>query len=460
MFLLGLGVAVAQQPPDPPEEPPGLALEDWMVSFLDADPSLVEAAALLSAASSRSAAARTRQQTDLFASPSLGGGLDVIGQTTVPFASAAEASVGVQRTDAQGRSLIASVSAATRLPTFLQGPSIGGNLAGRIPLRGNVGGRLWTLEAEVAELDTERASHAQEATARARCFLGVELYVIAASLQRQAQVYGEFVAAKEDSVERTRRDVRRGLLRRLELLTAQTDLSQTRTEQLRLAQLRDQALASLAAWLGAAPERLDGARLEGWDAPALEPVDHPLALALGAQREQRRAEAAVVDQRYRGEIALVPELAAVHQGGVLDASGAAVAFTEVAVGVSLDVGVPLAVPRRAHELDALSATADAHDAAAGEIVRQIREDAGVARAALDGLERRLELIEARLALIDEQVEAAWGEFLQGRLEYQDWAQHYALYQSTRLEGVALELERDQARLALASVQGALPGVCR
>ncbi len=99
-------------------------------------------------------------------------------------------------------------------------------------------------------------------------------------------------------------------------------------------------------------------------------------------------------------------------------------------------------------------------AAADEVARQLIEDTGRQEAVLAGTRDRLALAASRQQLLEEQVEAAWGEFSRGRLEYQDWAQHYALYQSTRTEIVALQLQHDQARLSLAALRGALPQVCR
>ncbi len=437
----------------------GLTLGAWMAAFLAADPSLVQAEKQVRAAAGRAEAARTRQQTDLFATPSVGGGVDVFAGGAQPFVSGGEVALGVSRTTGTGTTLTAAVSGASRIPTVLQGPSAGATLSARVPLRGNRGGLLWQREAEVLEREAARSAHAQRAVLRQRCFLGAELLVVTASLQQQASVYAEFVQAKQDSVARTARDVRRGLLRRLELLTAQTDLSQTQAEEQRLVQLRDEALASLGTWLPAAPDRVAEVTVEGWDAAALSASEHPLALAELAQRDRAAAEAALVDRRFKGDVDLVPTVNGLYQQS-LDVTGAPVTFTEVAAGLTLDVAVPLRAPRRSMQVQAELDQASASEAAAAEVVRGLAEAVARGQATLAGVERRRGLVADRLDLIEAQQRSAWSEFLQGRLEYQDWAQHFALYQSTRLEAVQLALERDLARLGVASARGALPGVCQ
>lgn len=434
-----------------------LTMDAWLQAFLDADPSLREAELRVAAAEHSAEGALNRQQTVLLASPRVGGGVAIVGDTAGGFGTGSETALGIQRTGPAGRSVTATVSGSVREPELLQGPSAAAQVAGRIPLRDNAAGKLWALEARVAALQSEGQAWTSEAVRRERCFLGSELFVVAAALQDQTDVYGDFVEVKEASVARTERDVRRGMLRPLELLTARTDLSQTTTDQLALAQRRDEARAVLAAWLPEVPERLAPPELEGWTDGVLD--EQPSVQALLSSAESRAADAEATLRRYQGRVDLVPDAYAAVQTGLLDTTGAPVSASEVGAGVAVEVEVPLRVPRRDHEVAALQAAERADRAAADEARRAFSEQRLRAEAAIVGLKGRAEALDARLELAQEQVDAAWQEFLAGRIEYQDWAQHYALLQSTRLERVQLDLDVQLATLTVARATAALPAAC-
>ena len=276
------------------------------------------------------------------------------------------------------------------------------------------------------------------------------------SLGQQVDVFDEFLERKEAARRATARDVARGMLHRLELLTAESELDATRSRRLALQVQATEARAVLATWqdpsdqtrpLADPTESLAsvGLALEGESVRPLN--EHPASLALASQAEARQLDAEWLEEDWRTSVDLVPYLGASTLQGLQ---------AGVALSVSFSALAPRADPQIGERL-ALASQLNAREAA---VLRDLAERRARAKVAREGAVAQLDLNEERLATIEKQVSSAWGQYQGGRIELQDYLQHYALYEQARLESVRLTLVRDLAVLELAALHLDAPEACR
>ncbi len=459
--LLALS-AQAQEPeqtPDPASapEPVPLTLDDFLAAFSLRDAELQVANWGTQRASLARQVADSPEQLDLYASPRLGGaalspGLGTVagevgaGVAGLSWHSPTGATAGVE-----GHGSLYAPGASSLLAS-----EAGINAWWAMPLGRNSQGRLNTLAIQSATQNEAAAQQLQEAARVERCWAATGGYLQAWNLEQQVAVYDEFLQRKESARKATARDVARGMLHRLELLTAESELAATRSRRQALQVQADQARAVLATWQDPAdqarplsdPSESLSQVLTQLDSEAARPLsDHPAALAFTSQAGARRLDAEWLREDWRTTIDLVPY------------AGAST-LTGIQAGLALSVTYNAIAPRAEPQIAGILAEASLLDARQAAVLRDLAELEARALVAHEGALAQLALNEERLATIQKQVRSAWGQYQDGRIELQDYLQHYALYEQARLESLQLALARDLAVLSLASLHLDAPEGCQ
>ena len=257
------------------------------------------------------------------------------------------------------------------------------------------------------------------------------------------------------------------MVQRLDYLSAQSDLVRAQRRREVLAGRLESALASLASFLEQRPDVLADPRpslselLPEPGAPEPASLDaHPSVQASGQVREARLAESVWVEQRYKPQVELGPEVQVGTQSHQLDPTLQETQSLSVSGGVAMHLTVPVSAPARHYEQSILHEQAELAQADTDETLRSLSERRDRALAQIQSAEEGAALVQAQLELIDAQVREAWSRFLSGRLEYQDYLLHYSQYEEARLAALELELAALQARIVLAELVAPLPEICR
>ncbi len=260
-------LAQTSEEPEAPA-PSVLALEGWVQSFREADPVLREAALRTALAALAVEQSETPQHTDL--SLAAGASADIwawsSGGEPIPQAHIDLDSVRLSAQNRLGQRWEVTGSGRIGVPGSI---GLGGSSAALggafyASVLGNHQGKLHVLESRYLSLDRDAAGTRQSDVERQRCWLAAELYVVAWSLQEQVRLFSELMETRQQNVQQTERDYRRGMVPRLDLLTAQSDVLGAQGEQQALTARLERALAALASFLETTPDRLlaPGAALE------------------------------------------------------------------------------------------------------------------------------------------------------------------------------------------------------
>ena len=94
-----------------------------------------------------------------------------------------------------------------------------------------------------------------------------------------------------------------------------------------------------------------------------------------------------------------------------------------------------------------------------ELIRSLQALATTAQVAIDAADAQLALNEEKLEIIKTQISEARGMYRQGRLEFQDFLQHWAAFEQVRFQQLDLLRVRWLAQLELVRVLGPTPSMC-
>jgi hypothetical protein len=450
-------LCVTARAQETPAEPQPLSIDDFLGAFAARDADLQIAAWGTQRAGLARQSAEAPDQLVLYAAPQVAGlgwapGLSTVaGNLGSGVAGLAWQGAGGSSAGVEGYGSVYAPGA-----TNILAADAGIDAWWAFSLGRNSQGRLYSLAAEAAGYDEVAAIELQHAARSERCWAASRAYVQTWNLSQQVAAFDEFLDKKETARKATARDVSRGMLHRLSLLTAESELASTRSRRLALQIQADQARAALATWqapqdqdrpLGDPSDALAAIQVALGDESVRPLVEHPAAMALARQAQARRLDAEWQREDWRTTVDVVPYAGASTSAGLQ---------TGVALSVSFNAIAPRAEPQIAEVL-ALASQLDAQQAG---VLRTLAEREARAQVARDGAAAQLVLNEERQALIQRQVSSAWGQYRDGRIELQDYLQHYALYEQARLESVQLTLVRDLAVIELAALHLDAPEACQ
>lgn len=439
----------------------------FLAVFTRVDPEVVLAELAVNQAHSALAESLDRQTLDVVARLPVGAGYarqprGAGQEVTGSFGTISGAEAGLQYGDGWGGQ--AELGAYTGLTTRpnVAGAQTGGVRAGyRLPLLRNRFGRLF----RAAQAARRAALAGAEATAALRrlgqCTSGLDLFLRLWTAQEGARVWQDLLADQERLYRRTARDHRRRLVTKLDYLAAASEWLRTQQRFALFQEEQKQLGAQAATYLGHAPEVLAMPAEVAWpwpDAAASEAVlaTHPEVQVWRMARRRALADAQRTLGQYGPELAVGPEFRYDYQG--VPGSGASAAGAAALLG--LEFRYPWLAPERPRVAERFRLEARAHGRRIRETIRRLRAEAAQAEVVRRQVEARLRLTQEKLRLTEAQIREARRMYGQGRLEFQDYFQHFARYEEARFERLTLNLARWQAQLDRALAQGVLATVCR
>ena len=446
-----------------PDERAHLSLRDAAQRFFATDPSVLASHIAVAAATIGTSAARDRVALSVGMEPGFRGDFGSVGGKTIVL-GAGDLPTSMSVTDPWGGAFDVTASAHGLTDPLVVPPGNIGVVDAKytMPLLRNRLGSLWALEVAAAE----QALSEQQANAKAlhveRCALLLDLFAAARSLQEQRDVVQELLKLRDKTHARTSADYNNKLLTRLDYLASKTDLiaAKQRVEDLE-GQARGAADAFLIV-LGDAP----GADIVLDDDDALHTVPapepgfvHPALLALQAQAAVASARAQVSETRLGPEISLIPGVggsAFSHQPVGTTTSPSVNGYLSLSVGFEL----PLLQPQRTYEPLLLRKQADELWARKEAAARVLDERAVRAEASLHAADTQLALVQERLDLAQAELGEARQMYQAGRMEFQDYLQHFVIYEESRLERTVRTLAKARAEHERIAARGVEPGVCQ
>jgi len=323
------------------------------------------------------------------------------------------------------------------------------------PLLQNRSGRLRTLDQRAKGLSRESAERAHEDAALARRLAAAELFTRAYTAEKKVEVFAELLENMRRVWEQTREDYAKKLIAKLDYLSVQSNWYEMRGTHARIEAERRQRFQQLnlytpSAWTAglASPGPYFDAR------PVPEEPDfsaHPSVQAAARKADALRAQNTFIAERGADELSLDASAGYTHTSNPLsysprdkDAWKAKAGFRYAFGGLD---------PATSHDLQANEARVESALLEKEEALRILKEAWRLRRTEHDEAAELLRLNEEKLAVYENQIAEAFRKFKQGRLEFQDYLQHWDRFENAKLSGLDLRQKLWSARLDLLRIAG-------
>ncbi|MBT3218825.1 MAG: TolC family protein [Proteobacteria bacterium] len=463
----------AQETIETDSERAALSLEEYLRQYLQADPTWRVSELEASIAGLATDNSRDRLTLSATATPTMRYNLYGYGSgpPLLHLGTFGLGEVGTVLQDKKGGTWSTTVNGTLYTnPNF----TTGGHTAGvdshyAAPLVRNAAGRLWAMETAWLGVEEEAKKEEAEAYRLDRCAAGINLYVATYFLQEQWDVWESLLALKEKTYQRTQREYARRMVTRLDFLAAESDWVSARQRQEELAGKRDEALASLSSYLDGQPVDFRLASPETVLEPYVFPSDegslktllnaHPRVAGLEHTSQAYKSQAAWVDRSWMPEVALVPNLGLDHFSLLPDPTGGTSSLTDLSGGLALSVDLPLIQPDRGYQGDVLDQRHTQTMLLLDEAKRDLEERSRVAEAVIVASDARLALTEEKLEILQKQIDEAGAQYSSGKLEFQDYLQHWSQFENARFERLNLLYVRWLAQVELMRALGPIPDSC-
>ncbi|MBI5509900.1 MAG: TolC family protein [Deltaproteobacteria bacterium] len=446
-------------------DPKRLALESVIARFLSADPQLRGVRVEQAIAALDLAASRDRFRVYATASPGVAGDFrfkpnhDAIVLGDLPLG-------GVIADDPLGGTAAAKINlhGVSDPRGYPPGHVVAAELSYALPLLRNRFGRLYELEEQVFRDIVEARGLQLQAATIERCAAALELFAGARTLQEQLTVYDELLETRDKTYKRTIADYNKKLVQKLDYLAAKADFLAATQRREELAAAKAQAIAVLATFLG------EQSTFELEDHPALHhpPVDpgaahpgvgaHPLVRVLDQEIESLEGRAALAARTYGPELFLIPR-AGLNGASDLLVGTSTRRFLDAFVGITLGLTLPVVEPNADYQPRSWRHQAELLQSRRDEVVRALTERARLAAVASASIVKRLAHTDEKLSISQAQVAEARDLYQRGRLEFQDYFQHWAIFENARFERLELELELVHAWAVAFAARGDPPSFC-
>lgn len=325
------------------------------------------------------------------------------------------------------------------------------------PLWRNRFGKLWDADLESKRSDRVSAEDAFEDKTLTRHLAAAELYSRTYIAERKEQVYSELLERMRKVWKQTEKDYRRKLITKLDYLSSKSNWFEMLDTQERIKTDRVKSFETLnlytdAPWSGdlLSPATFYASNPVG---PVPDLSSHPSIRVLDGTIESLKMRLRYFHEDNRPDLGLDGSVGYSHVSN-------AVTYTGRDDDVwTAKVGFKLAFPldkQTDYDLKATSALIDSAIKERAEALRVLEDIWAAQSAAFAQASTRLGLNAQKLEVYALQVEEAYRKFRQGRLEFQDYLQHWERFQNAKLNRLDLESASWTAQLQLIRIAGKLP----
>ncbi|MBW2736639.1 MAG: TolC family protein, partial [Deltaproteobacteria bacterium] len=325
-----------------------------------------------------------------------------------------------------------------------------------LPLLRNRFGRQFGMEVILEGTRKKEAEAAMDATRLSICGDAIARYVERYVAQRKLEVYGAVLKEKRRIWYQTASDYRKKMVPRLDMLAAKSDwiAAQAREPSFMAAVARaDAALREF--YL--APGALSLAKPTGINASQAHEAQDPRFRALAAREAALQQERAVIVEQNRSDLDLGFSLgidrfhnAATQLADVTDMWGM----------LALRYVWPIKRPDVALRLQLLELSAKTIEQERLLLRRQLGSGLRQAKAVEKQARRAEALVEKQLKVSKQQIHAAYRDFRAGKLQFQNFLDHWERYQAARLSLWDARRDRWLAQRNTIIATGHLPALCQ
>ena len=312
----------------------------------------------------------------------------------------------------------------------------------RMPLLRNFLGREFDLSAKVFEQAKVQAQPGLRASELLVCFDAIARYVRRYTAQERLRVHLALRDEKRRIWRQTVSDFRRRMITRLDMLAAKADWLAFSAETPRFYSALESSDAALVAFVDKPWRRmpvlvepqLPWDRLD--DGPTLvadmDWSKHPRTAAFVAAQGGLRAQLDLLVERNGHELAVEATAGVDRAHDVFDPTGRGAVITDVHALVGVHWLWPLERPSVAYERRLLELRLDEISQRVAQLERLLSTAVTTSAARYRREVEALKAIETQLEAATRQAKAAYQEFRNGKLEFQNYLDHWGPYQAARL----------------------------
>lgn len=332
-----------------------------------------------------------------------------------------------------------------------------------LPLLRNFGGREFGYEVEAFEQRKTQAEALYSQEELLYCADAGERFLVRYATAEQLQAYQDLLEEKRRVWFRTAADYSKKMINRLDLLSAKSDWIFAQSLQPGFEARFGRADAALRAF-AELPASLDlGEPPPLFEQPVTNEVDlsqHPEVKAIESLSASYDQEILLAREQGKDELDLRLSLGVDRFHDVPVPSGGFGETTDVHGFVGVRYLWPIERPDIGYRVRILERRQAQLEEQKRDVLRRLR--VGVAQS-LVTFEKEAEayrLLQEQLEVLRRQIRSAYDQFRAGKLEFQNYLDHWDRYQRARLEIWDRWLSMRLAELSLIPLTGMLPEVCR
>ncbi len=333
----------------------------------------------------------------------------------------------------------------------------------RLPLIRNFGGRENGYEQEAARATRAGADATLAEQDLVWCADATERYLVRYAAAEQLEAYDELIEEKRRVWAQTIRDYERKMIQRLDLLAARSDWLAAQSLRAVFVARKQRADAALEIFLdGPAPRLAEPPPIVAAKTPVTATVaaNHPRLIRLAAMEAELSQTALLATERGRDELDLAFTLGATRVHDLFIPPNAIADLTDLYGLVQLTYVWPIERPETEYQAREarlrLARVAAERRALELDLAQRVREQLEVWRHTTEAYD----LVVQQRDVMRAQIRAAHREFTNGKMEFQDYLDHWDRHQRARLDAWDLWLEAHLAETRLVPLLGTLPEHCR
>lgn len=331
-----------------------------------------------------------------------------------------------------------------------------------LPLLRNLSGREFELETEAFEQRRAQTEALYTQEELLYCADAGERFLVRYAAAEQLKAYRDLLAEKRKVWGRTAADYSKKMINRLDLLSAKSDWIFAQSQMPGFEARFGRADAALRAF-ASLPEALELGEppplFESPPGPEKDLSAHPRIEALDALGAAFEQEILLAREQGKEELDLRFSLGVDRYHDVPVPSGGAGDTTDVHGFVGVRYLWPIERPEIAYRIRILEHRQAQLEEQKREIMRQLRVGMKQSLVTLEQEAAAYRLLKEQLEVLRRQIRSAYGDFRAGKLEFQNYLDHWDRYQRARLEIWDRWLSMRLAELSLIPLTGVLPEAC-
>lgn len=326
------------------------------------------------------------------------------------------------------------------------------------PLWRNRFGGLWDLDRRSKRQALASAERSHDDATLTRLTEAVRLYSDAYVEQEKESVFSELLENMRKIWKQSEKDYRKKLITKLNYLASKSNWLQMLDTKESIESQKKKRFDSLNFYVDAPWDSGLGSPARFFvENPVAEAPDfdaHPSIVSLDRRIAALSIRARYIDRDNAPDVSLDGAVDYSHTANAQAYSGREDDLWKAKVGFT--VALPLRNPKGKYDgLDNSNSLASARRERA-ELIRSLKDRWAVQRREHAKLETQLRLNAERLKLYALQIDEAYRRFRRGRMEFQDYLQHWDLYQNARINELDLKRRLWAAQLELIRLRGVPP----